>query len=80
MVSEDWAGIMSNIGGQVKTMLTQAGVRSGVCPLPATTLNIQQYTINLPPVPSILHWFASVSNLHVWLASCFYSIKLIICR
>lgn len=59
MVTEDWAGIMGDIGGQIKTMInTVPGLNSTACPVPATNINIQQYTLNLPEIPSILTFFA----------------------
>ncbi|KAK7109445.1 ganglioside GM2 activator-like [Littorina saxatilis] len=59
MVAEDWAGIMAGLGGQIRTMLTTVpGLNTTACPVPPATINIQQYTLNLPPVPSILSFFA----------------------
>ncbi|KAK7494716.1 hypothetical protein BaRGS_00014114 [Batillaria attramentaria] len=60
MVAEDWAGIMGDIGSQVETMLETSipNITTAGCPYPARSINIDHYTLHLPPVPTILSWFA----------------------
>ena len=65
MVSEDWAGIMGDIGGQIKALLTTSvpAYNTTACPVPASAIDIQHYTINLPEVPSVISFFAEVCVL-----------------
>ncbi|KAK3602557.1 hypothetical protein CHS0354_021144 [Potamilus streckersoni] len=58
MISEDWGGIMGNIGTQINTMLRNAGVPDH-CPLDATALHVNQFTFSLPEVPSLFSTFAT---------------------
>ncbi|XP_033727985.1 ganglioside GM2 activator-like [Pecten maximus] len=61
METENWASITTGLATQMKTMLTSAGIRvdPGLCPLQVTSLNLHEYTINLPQIPSVLSWVAS---------------------
>lgn len=59
MIGENWAGIMADMGRQIRTMVMAIpGLNTTVCPVPPATVNLQHYTINLPAVPSILSIFA----------------------
>ncbi|XP_060063039.1 ganglioside GM2 activator-like [Ylistrum balloti] len=61
MISENWATITTDLGTQVKTMLSSAGIsfNPGLCPLPVSQLDLNKYPLNLPSVPSVLSWLAS---------------------
>ena len=60
MITENWAGIMGNIGNQINTMLSSAGVNASQCPQPARDLHINDFSLTLPSMPSILSFFAAV--------------------
>lgn len=60
MITENWAGIMGNIGNQINTMLGSVGVNASQCPQPARDLHINDFSLTLPSMPSILSFFAAV--------------------
>ncbi|XP_061184648.1 ganglioside GM2 activator-like [Saccostrea echinata] len=64
MITEDWAGIMGGIGKQIQTMLSSVGVNASQCPQPPRDLRINDYTISIPSIPSVLTWFAA-GDYHV---------------
>ncbi|XP_022324251.2 ganglioside GM2 activator-like [Crassostrea virginica] len=64
MITENWAGIMGNIGNQINTMLSGAGVNASQCPQPARDLHINDFSLTLPSMPSILSFFAA-GDYHV---------------
>ncbi|CAC5411218.1 GM2A [Mytilus coruscus] len=59
MITQDWAGLMGNIGNQIKTMLHSYNVTHNQCPQPPRTLSIRNYMIRMPEMPSVLSWFAA---------------------
>ena len=60
MITENWAGIMGDIGNQINTMLSSVGVNASQCPQPARDLHINDFSLTLPSMPSILSFFAAV--------------------
>ena len=60
MITENWAGIMGDIGNQINTMLSSVGVNASQCPQPARDLHINGFSLTLPSMPSILSFFAAV--------------------
>lgn len=63
MITQDWAGLMGNIGNQIKTMLQANNVTYNQCPQQPRTLSIRNYLIRMPEMPSVLSWFAAVSMI-----------------
>ncbi|KAL8562939.1 hypothetical protein ACOMHN_004631 [Nucella lapillus] len=60
MISENWAGVMTNMGKQIKGLLTaMPGLNTTACPVPPASVDVQHYTLNLPAVPGALAVFAS---------------------
>ncbi|XP_063419931.1 ganglioside GM2 activator-like [Mytilus trossulus] len=59
MITHDWAGLMGNIGNQIKTMLQTYNVTYNQCPQQPRTLSIRNYLIRMPDMPSVLSWFAA---------------------
>lgn len=59
MITENWAGIMAGMGKQINTMLSGVGVNASQCPQPARDLHINDFTLQLPSMPSILSFFAA---------------------
>ncbi|XP_069108167.1 ganglioside GM2 activator-like [Argopecten irradians] len=61
METENWATITAGLATQIKAMLSSAGINvdPSLCPLQVTSLDIHDYTITLPEVPSVLSWLAS---------------------
>ncbi|ESO99708.1 hypothetical protein LOTGIDRAFT_201161 [Lottia gigantea] len=57
MEKENWAGIMGGIGTQVRGLLSSIGITS-FCNIQARSLDVQSYKLKLPPIPSILSFFA----------------------
>lgn len=62
MITENWAGIMAGIGKQINTMLSGVGVNASQCPQPARDLHINDFSFQIPSMPSILSFFAAVIN------------------
>ncbi|KAL3854755.1 hypothetical protein ACJMK2_014004 [Sinanodonta woodiana] len=62
MMTEDWAGIMSNIGKQIRTMMTTQHVPDH-CPVGPMEVHLNSYTLTLPPIPKILTFFAAFLKL-----------------
>ncbi|KAL3854754.1 hypothetical protein ACJMK2_014003 [Sinanodonta woodiana] len=58
MISEDWGGIMGNLGKQINTMLHDAGVPDH-CPLEATAFHVNHFSFTLPELSSIFSTFAT---------------------
>lgn len=63
MIQEDWAGIMADLGRQIKAMLNSSGINPSQCPQPPRALQIQDALIHLPEVPAVLSIFAAVSSV-----------------
>ncbi|XP_067650571.1 ganglioside GM2 activator-like [Haliotis asinina] len=57
MQRDNWAGVMRNVGWQIQNMLSSVGIND-YCPLPIQRLNIENYVLTMPPIPSILAFFA----------------------
>ncbi|XP_071102093.1 ganglioside GM2 activator-like [Haliotis cracherodii] len=57
MQRDNWAGVMRSIGGQIQRMFSSVGVND-YCPLPIQSLNIENYVLTMPPIPSFLTFLA----------------------
>ncbi|XP_046371008.1 ganglioside GM2 activator-like [Haliotis rufescens] len=57
MQKENWAGIMGDIGLQIQQMLASVGITT-YCPAVVQSIDLQDYVLKMPAVPSILSWFA----------------------
>lgn len=69
MIAEDWAGIMADLGAQIKTMLNTSGINPSQCPQPPRALQIQNAVIHLPEIPAVLSIFAAVRTACLELGS-----------
>ena len=62
MSTENWAGITSQLGNDIKDMLRENNMNPGVCPQPPQVISIVEHRLSLPAMPLILSFFADVSK------------------
>ena len=64
MRTENWAGITTQLGNDINTMLRDNNMNPDRCPQPPQQMSIVEHPIQMPAMPSILSFFADVSTHH----------------